>query len=394
MTFKKIQKSVALLLLIVVIAQFFAIPKTARAAPKPPSMLPALAVLGTVGVLATAAVVLSATNVGVGATAATAAVIADSLAKPLSVPVFDAGNVAKHTLTAKTSTVSGAQETVQAPATLWTKIKTFILDTAAKTVFRILLKMVKDMIINAVITGDFGAPTFVQNFQADFANSAQNAARSFISQLTNINFCNFNPNPRPLFISLNFQFRFQCTATRQLYDQYLTSPGSMMLLDRMLATDPSTNLVQSIISVGQTRGEQIAQNLVSRAAQTVSSGFIGNVTSEISAAANSAYKEAVQAEIASCKADFEAANRTDGLPPALTQDQVLACDSAVNSIPRPTPTDTIKTPGQTASGLVSEALGVDVKKNVIYNEFDQALVAIIDTAFGVIVNKGLTEAFK
>ncbi len=292
-----------------------------------------------------------------------------------------------------TNMVTTIQSTLTTLGIDWNVLKTRILDPLAKAILRIVLKMAKDMIINAIITGNFNAPTFVENFQVDFANSAQNAARSFASQLTNINFCNFNPAPQPLFISLNFQFRFQCTATRQLYDQYLTDPGGMMILERILATDPSTNFIQSTIAVGQTRSEQIAQNLVSRAAQTAS-GFIGTVSSEISAAANSAYQQAVQAEIASCKADFEAANRTDGLPPALTQDQVLACDSAVNSIPRPSPTDTIKTPGQTASGLVGDALGADVKKNYIYNEFDQALVAIIDTAFGMMVNKGLTDYFK
>ncbi|MEK7636743.1 MAG: hypothetical protein AAB362_03595 [Patescibacteria group bacterium] len=384
---KKIQKSIALILVIAILVPIFVVPQPAQADLSTIEWVGiAVAVAAVAGIVA---IVTGLTSASAGATGVATGI--DIVAGPLFVPITDL--TAKNVLKTGSVTQSAVQTTAQTEPSLWGKAKTFVLDVLAKAVFRILLKIVKDMIINAILTGNFNGPTFVQNFQLDFKTAGKNAARSFASQLFGINFCNFNPPIRPLFISISYQFKFQCTATRQLYDQYLTNPGRMMLLDRMLATDPSTNFIQSVIAVGQSRSEQIAQGLVSRSAQTAS-GFIGTTFSEVTAADTARYDSAVQEEITICKNDTAQNDQAQGNPPKSPAELDAVCANAGASVPPAEASEKIRTPGQTASRYLSDAIGADIKKNYYYNEFDQAIAEIFDVAFGKLVNDGLTEAFK
>jgi hypothetical protein len=95
-------------------------------------------------------------------------------------------------------------------------IKEGILDTAAKAIMKKIIRQLRAATINWIITGDFEIkkPFFITSFIADPQRIADAAARTFLGELTGINFCSFHPNIRAigaLTFNLNLNQQLSCS---------------------------------------------------------------------------------------------------------------------------------------------------------------------------------------
>ncbi len=82
-----------------------------------------------------------------------------------------------------------------------------------KTAIRAVVADLKNQTIRWIVTGQFGTPQFVSSFQVDPRKIAENASRIFLSRITNINFCNYQPpvyNSNLLF-SVKLGLDLQCS---------------------------------------------------------------------------------------------------------------------------------------------------------------------------------------
>ncbi len=87
-----------------------------------------------------------------------------------------------------------------------------------KTLIRRVIADLKNQTIQWIVTGQFDMPQFVSSFQVDPRKIAENASRIFLSRLTNINFCNYQPpayNSNLLF-SANLSLTLDCTFPQNL----------------------------------------------------------------------------------------------------------------------------------------------------------------------------------
>lgn len=401
----------------------------------------------------------AATAGSAGATAGTGAGTAASL---LSVPVIDTLNLAAKAADAASAAIlrcSGAvKQGTQTGAVWWEKIKTKLLDPLVRIIIRNVIKEVKRMVMNYIITGEFGKPKFIVNFRLNAQQIAQNAARSFASQVFRIDFCNFNPVPVQATYPININFQLQCNVNSNLYKQLVSNPiPPITEFERViLAADPSSNYIQSIIYLGQTKAETLAQALISNAAETAT-GFAGETVKEIfgpsqaEAAKRTAEKsetarqeamgragagipnaqdlqilrdktanETFQDVLANCaksgRSDcdsptfIERANQaksdaedkfmtrdfTDN-PITLDEAQYIG-NAAANEVeaiaPRPEMIDKITTPGSTIKDIVSDTFASEWFGATEAKEFDQAVWDVVDLAVGTMVNAGLSEMFK
>lgn len=298
-----------------------------------------------------------------------------------------------HLVTATKTTIESTLTTIN---THWSVTKTKILDPAAKFILRAIVRIMKQMVLNYIITGEFGGPRFIANFQVDARLIAENAARSFLSQLTGINFCGFFPRPIPILIPVNFMFQFQCTISSNMYSQFLKDPLTLTEVERFLVMqDPSTNFIQTIISAGRLKAEQIAQASVARTAETLTgSGFLGDAVITISPQDQAAYnaQKTAAGDAAFQQAYGEAIVLGRSIDDA-TKFGDQARDAAEAAVPKPRGTRTIKTPGQTINSTLNSTILGDTLGPIIADEFDQAVVAIVDTAASVMINKGLSKVF-
>lgn len=75
-------------------------------------------------------------------------------------------------------------------------LKEYGLDGVAKLVGKNLIRQMRARTIQWIKTGQFDTktPFFTTSFIADPQKIADNAARMFLSELTGVNFCNYNPN--------------------------------------------------------------------------------------------------------------------------------------------------------------------------------------------------------
>ncbi len=84
---------------------------------------------------------------------------------------------------------------------------------AAKAAIRSVVAELKNQTIRWIVTGQFGTPQFVSSFQADPRKIAENASRIFLSRITNINFCNYQPPvyQSDLLFSVKLGLELQCS---------------------------------------------------------------------------------------------------------------------------------------------------------------------------------------
>ena len=374
---------------------------------------------------------------------------------PVGVPVTDPAHTAVNTKGLAEKIVIAIKSTLTEINTHWPTLKTKILDPLAKLAIRIIIREMKRMALNYIATGNAGKPQFVTNFQLDAKQAAENAARSYLSQLTGVNFCNFFPSPQQSLYSINFQFQLECSVTSGAYAKYLTDPASVTDVERLLALDPSTDFLQTVMNASQQKAQSVAQAGIARAAQT-SSGFIGDFVKEVSRPSQAAIQKdldlrreaarnvAMGRAASGLSTDENAANafnaafenaRQNCLQSVATgstgidcnsnaqQDRFTAAgleaeqkfltefsgpisdpaklkeigDAAAKAVderaPEPTFIDNIKTPGQAAAGLLNSTISTDFLGAEGRKEFDEAIIQIVDTAFQVMISKGLNNVF-
>lgn len=293
-------------------------------------------------------------------------------------------------------TATTIESTLIKTFTDWTTFKAKILDPLAKQILITLIRTMKQMAINYIVTGEAGEPKFITNFHVDIKKSLENATRSYLSRLTGINFCSFFPPVQPLLIPLSFEFQLQCAVNSSLYNQYIRDPASVSEIERILATDPSTDFLQVLISAGQQKAYQLAEAGIARAAEvSAGNGLLGDseeiITNTDRATANEATRQ--NAERVRQEAIGESIRNGNSVETA-RQDGDISYNAALQDpVPAKT-TRRIKTPGAAVSGLLKDALGSDWLYPAVADEFDQAVMQIVDVAFGQMINKGLDEIFK
>ena len=322
---------------------------------------------------------------------------------------FDPSNYVQNTISAINTTISNANESiltglngVTASASSWEFWKTSVGDPLAKFALRLIIREMKRMIINYIMTGNFGEPLFVANFQLDARQAAENAARSYLSQLSGINFCGFFPAVIPSVYSLNFNFQFVCSVTSSTYAQFLRDPVSLTEVERLLAQDPSTNFVQTVLTAGQNKAQLIAQAAVANAAAKTG-GYIGQTVDTIThqaqanydaakkQAGDTAYQEALGRAISTA-----GTGGSEVTPEQIQQAQEYAARARAEAeakVPGPQKTNVINTPGQAVKTLLDKAITADADYAIVADEFDQAVVAIVDTLIWKITTDGLRGIF-
>ncbi len=320
----------------------------------------------------------------------------EAKAQVTGVPVNETGaNLLTNVKTTTESTISAIKNTFTAFNTDWDFVRTKFLNPAARLILRLVIKEMKRMALNYIITGQAGKPQFVTNFQLDAKQAAENAVRGYLSQLTGVNFCNFFPSPQQAVYSINLSLQLECSVTSGAYAQYLRDPASVTVIDRILAQDPSTDFIQTIISAGQQQAQAVAQASIARAAQT-SSGFIGDFIKEVSQPSQEqiAASTAQQREAARQVALQDYDSTHEEINEAERQAIGNAAAAAVQiRAPEPTIIENIKTPGQAVSGLLNNTINTDFMEPTVAKEFDEAVIQIVDTAFQVMISKGLNNVF-
>ncbi|MBI4032215.1 hypothetical protein HY374_00745 [Candidatus Berkelbacteria bacterium] len=246
------------------------------------------------------------------------------------VPVLDSANLSVNTATAKGVGALVAKE--------------YTLDPLA-WIAKFIIRALRDMVIRWIVTGQFGFPSFQTSFTVDPARIAENASRIFLSQLTGINFCSFALDiPSPLNFRIAEDFGLSCSLPPGLNANYqakliqwIEDPYSLSLEERWAFTDPQANKAYLYVDTLDRKAEAEAKALIARAAEVASGGgFIGQ---------------------------------------------------------RDPATGKIKTPGRVITNYLQEAIGSNFREGDVADELSEAIVAILDTLIGKIINDGLGTIF-
>lgn len=247
------------------------------------------------------------------------------------VPVLDSPNLAVNTATSKGIAALVAKE--------------YGLDPSANIIAKLIIRALRDMVIRWIVTGQFGFPSFQASYTIDPARIAESAARIFLWQLTGINFCSFALDiPSPLNFRIAEDFGLSCSLPpglnqdyRRKLVQWIDDPYSLPLEERWAFTDPQANKAYLYVETVDRKAEAEAKALIARAAEVSSGGgFIG-------------------------KRD-----------------------------PR---TGKINTPGRVIANYLQEAIGSNFREGDVADELNEAIVAILDTLVGKIINEGLGTIF-
>lgn len=211
-------------------------------------------------------------------------------------------------------------------------LKKNFLDPAGIAIAKSIIRQLRNSTINWILTGDFEIkkPFFATSFIADPQRIADNAARLFLSQLTGINFCNFHPNLRSIrgiTININANNLLSCSGPNRPLDNSIG--------DLYLSTRGDYNFSQSLLTAASEKNKSVNRGV-------------------------SAWLE-----------DVRAGNGFLGQ--------------------RDSKTGKIKTPGRLiAESLNTASLAGQIGVELV-DEFNEALIEIVDTAIGVTIKKGLLK---
>lgn len=145
------------------------------------------------------------------------------------------------------------------------------------------INMLRDMVLNWVITGRFEGPVFSTSFSADAKKIAENASRIFLSQLSGINFCaGFNIPSQPS-LSLNLALGLECSLptsagganTSNVLDMYLY-PERYSEADLFFAAQPENLYPWVLTRTIEAKANAEARALIAFAAEyAAGQGFLG-----------------------------------------------------------------------------------------------------------------------
>ena len=191
------------------------------------------------------------------------------------VPVFDApANLTLDAILADT--------TVIAADTSLLVTKEYKLDPLA-WVFKLVIRTLRDMVIQWILTGRFEGPAFSTSFAIDIARSAENASRIFLSRLTGLNFCAGFGIPNIRNFAYDFNFSIACTLPGNVNQNYsdtilaLTDdPASLSLEEHLALRELQNNKIYAYIFTLDEQQRRVAQaaNAFNQE-YTAGGGFLG-----------------------------------------------------------------------------------------------------------------------
>ncbi|MBI3627415.1 MAG: hypothetical protein HY220_01510 [Candidatus Sungbacteria bacterium] len=220
--------------------------------------------------------------------------------------------------------------------------KEYCLDSIATALERQVIRLAHDMVIRWILTGNFGAPQFVQSFTADPKKIAENAARIFVSQITGINFCNyFPPIVGPALFSNNISISLACNVANPqlaLYTQFYSPyTGNYPISDWIAAQSPNRDYVQTVINAQDAKAAYETAAVNAWRTQTIANnGFYGQQNANGS----------------------------------------------------------IVTPGSIVAEPLKSLIQSNDRQRDLVNEIGQAIASIVNTAVGQMINKGLGNIFQ
>lgn len=257
---------------------------------------------------------------------------------------FSPKAIAEWILQTATQIKTLAQATLTAINTNALVTKEYVLDPLS-WIAKAVIRTLRDMTIKWIVTGQFGFPSFQASFTADPARIAENASRLFLSQLTGINFCSFAQDiPSLPNFRIAEDFGLSCSLPSGLNANYqaklvqwIEDPYSLSLEERWAFTDPQANKAYLYVDTLDRKAEAEAKALIARAAEVASGGgFVGQRDAK----------------------------------------------------------GKIKTPGRVITNYLQEAIGSNFREGDVADELNEAIVAILDTLVGQMINKGLSTIFQ
>lgn len=262
-------------------------------------------------------------------------------------------------------------------------VKESLLRVIARGILRLTVQEIKRTMINFIVTGNLGTPTFITNFTGDLKLAAENAIRGYLSQVTNINFCNFFPPVIPAIYTFNFNFYLQCSLSRTPTDVAWTAIRDLYNWEPYIRTTlslPQNNYAQIVADIAAGKINNAAQAAISLAAEATAGGGYLSIKSP---RFPSQYQDTtVQKQIIEDLGDCQEGD-TDGVD----------CGKVTRTVTETVPNAT-KIPGKTVGELVSAQLHADALGPEVAREIDDALVEIAVVALQRVVNQGLSAIFR
>ncbi len=222
-------------------------------------------------------------------------------------------------------------------------------DAILTGILKDVIKVMRDMVLQWIVTGRFSGPVFSTSFSLDLAKSAENASRIYLSQISGIDFCASVSAPSIRNFSLDAAFGLSCTLSPGARDtdiatfyQKLYRPAEYAKThpyeDELTISNAQNNLAYTAAEIANQRDSAIARGLITKAAEyTTGQGFL------------------------------DIKDEATGL---------------------------VKTPAGTVSKLVAEQVITSPARQVdVANTLQQAIESIIKTAIQVLVNKGLAGVY-
>lgn len=230
---------------------------------------------------------------------------------------------------------------------------------------RAAVKAARDSIIKWVNTGNMDVtPTFVTNFEFDAQKTAENAARLFASQLTNIDFCNYFPvTPTVnLDFQLNARIGLECNFQKSSreYREALKDPSLFSTEEKIaMFLDDATDPLLVELNAKSQLATVISQKKEARRTQVTSGkGFTG-------------VEKCVKWQTST------------GLSCTSGDDEDCFCAEKKTL-----------TPGAYVADLATEPLKSEFRESELIKDIEEAIGAVLNAALGKVINDGLNAAFN
>ena len=287
----------------------------------------------------------------------------------------------------ESTTIPTADTQASATGGFWenleNKVKEKCLDGLWQEIAKAIIRQMRNMVIQWIYTGNFGGtPTFVQNYQFDARQTAENATRIFMSKLTRIDFCNYFPQSPAVNLSFSVDLRLglECSLQKSFpeFVAAINAPGDLSLRDRILLDAPENDPLWVELDARLKLSNEIAAAKRARETEVVSgSGFEGIRTcakKEVFAPAR--YLHQVSGEV--CYADAFGAY-PDG---CVLQPAIEYCAEYKQT-----------TPGRALADLITEPIKSEFREGELVDEFGEAIAQIVNALVGKMINEGLNRTF-
>lgn len=277
---------------------------------------------------------------------------------------------------------TSSQSTGSFWANLWGNYKEACLDKLATDIAKIIIRQMRNMVINWINTGNIGGtPTFVTNFEFDAKQTASNAARLFASKATGIDFCNYFPqNPAVnLDFSADLRLALECNVNKTFAEHLdeVARPSTRTPIDDVLSMYSDRDPLKTEFLLREALATEVSDAVKARETQVVSGrGYAPEKCKRMSQESGKYINISTGAVYQPDEGDV------GGLPPnVIYQPGKAFCAERE-----------IVTPGDFVAQLATEPLKSEFREGELVDEFGEAIAAIVDALVGKVINDGLTKA--